>query len=175
MAELTFNESDLQTSPTLNDLYTKLYEGFENATNTIPPDFTKMSEDEIKEYTKVCIKNSAYSMANAIFTSLDVEHYNIIIVSTSGTSFPAGQCTTTLKAMVFYKGALLADSEVLNALNLNWNKYQSQGGVEPESIGSNQLTINLNYSINACDLYTCSISLKETLMYVKSAVIALSK
>lgn len=98
MAQATLNPAinGLDTTSTLYDLYTRLYDGMTSANNVDAPDFVidpiyKKNEDgsyeldedgakivdtdamakQMAEYSTILVKNSAYMMANAIVSTID--------------------------------------------------------------------------------------------------------
>lgn len=82
--QLNFNESTLEKTSTLYDLYSRLYEGMRLANAISAPNFLEnppLTEDGeidngaiakgLAEYSDILMKNSAYLYANAILASID--------------------------------------------------------------------------------------------------------
>ena len=82
-AKLNFNESALDKTSGLYDLYNRLYEGMKAANTTTPPDFitnppltaegevdSALIAAQLEEYSTILMKNSAYLYANSIMATV---------------------------------------------------------------------------------------------------------
>lgn len=100
--------------------------------------------------------------------------YTVKISSTKGDSFKNGNCSTTLKASVYYQGNLVDDAYVAENFTFVWKKYNlpdienedttwfneqydGDGNLIQEAIDRTQQTITLGYRISGSDLFICEL------------------
>ena len=145
--------------------------GATSYTYTVQPLSTLWSEDGILELRCNYAVAATYSYDTFTVRKVIIAGYTVKVTSSTGSSFHNGDCQTTLKAELYFRGELVTD---LTGIAFRWHKYTigSSGLVEDTdfwtnnpSIDQTSDTITLDYAITDQDYFECVVSTTDMFTY----------
>jgi hypothetical protein len=99
-----------------------------------------------------------------------IQGYSVQIVSSKGTTFQNGTCSTVLTANVYYQGQLVDTDYALEHFIFTWHRYKANDTTKDVGFtdldvtdGANVLT--LNYEMDGSDIFICEISIDDSFDY----------
>lgn len=175
---LTLEEENLASTSSqrtwyyLNGEAWHIISGANAKTLIVSPDDAVWSDaDTLTFKCEVAINSQVYSDTFTIRKQYS-SGYTIKVTSTQGALFKNGNCSTTLKAQVYYNGNLVPDEEVAARFIFSWKKYNAEapdqedttwfneqydqaGTLIQEAIDTTQQSITLGYQITGSDIFVC--------------------
>lgn len=108
--------------------------------------------------------------------------FSVEVTSNQGSTFKNGECTTTLKARVYFQGRLVSSEYINKNFLMTWKKYylpdllhadqdwfreikDENGVIVQPAIDINADTIEINGVLDGSVLYVCELSTKEGFVY----------
>lgn len=108
----------------------------------------------------------AYSDTKSIHKQ-QVQGYMVEVVSSSGSTFQNGGCSTTLTANVYYQGSLVDLAYLKAHFSFTWRRYDISNYTELE-LNANSTEVNnlvLDYELDSSELYVCELSTIDVFDY----------
>lgn len=143
-------------------------------TYTVYPDASIWNDGSV--LTLKCVVTIGGATYSDTFTirKQHIVGYTVQVISNKGTSFKNNDCSTTLRANVYYQGKLVDEDYIADKFTFVWKKYHlpdiehevegwweeqtdEDGNVIQEAIDRTQREVTLGYRIAGCDLYVCEL------------------
>lgn len=139
------------------------------STYEVEPLSTLWSDDVIQLRCRVVVANvTIYDTYNV--RKINVDGYTVKVTSNQGESFHNGDCQTTLKATVYFRGKPISDT---TGFAFRWHKYtlpnvtteDNQFWTDHPTLDRTSDTLVLDYAISNQDYFKCVVSTTDMFTY----------
>lgn len=143
-------------------------------TYVVYPDSTMWNDSNV--LTLKCVVTIGANTYSDSFTirKQHIVGYTVEVTSNQGKSFKNGECSTVLRANVYYQGKLVSDDFLKDKFTFVWKKFHlpditnevqgwweeqhdADGNVIQNAIDRTQQEITLGYKITGSDLFVCEL------------------